>query len=136
MPFPFEQVRYEALNARQKESYNFQKLSGVLASYGFVTIRLSDDWNGADFLAQHINGSTLRVQLKGRLTFSCDYIGKDLWVAFRTGEQWFLFPHDEVLEQALLLTNIRNTEAWSSGRRYSFPVVPASLQGVLSAFRL
>lgn len=136
MPFPFEKIDYAALNARQQESYNFQKLSGVLASYGFVTIRLSDDWNGADFLAQHISGATLKVQLKGRLTFSSNYQGKDLWVAFRADEQWFLYPHDEVLEQALSRTNIENTGAWLVGGKYSFPVVPISLQDALARFRL
>lgn len=136
MPLPFQPISYESLNARQQESYNFQKLSGVLAGYGFVTMRLSDDWNGADFLAQHISGYTLRVQLKGRLTFASSYVGKDLWVAFRTMEQWYLFPHDLVLEQALALTNISNTESWAVGGKYSFPTVPASLLMVLAEFRL
>ena len=61
-------IDYRKLNGRQQENYNFQKISGLLADYGFTTIRLSDDWNGADFLAQHVDGKTvLRVQLKGRL---------------------------------------------------------------------
>ena len=69
----------------QKENYNYQKLSALLADYGFVTTRLSDDWNGVDLIAQHINGNTfLRVQHKGRLTFCKKYQGKDLYVAFRT----------------------------------------------------
>ena len=66
----FSVVRYEDLNSRQQEIFNFQKVSGVLADYGFATLRLTDDWNGADFLAVHVDGKTfLRVQLKGRLTF-------------------------------------------------------------------
>ena len=49
---------------RQKENYNFQKMAGLLADYGFNCIRLTDDWKGADFLAVHINGKTLlRVPL-------------------------------------------------------------------------
>lgn len=75
MPRVFERVTYESLNARQKESYNFQKISAVLAEFGFVTIRLSDDWKGADFLAQHNEGGTLKVQLKSRLTFQKKYQG-------------------------------------------------------------
>jgi hypothetical protein len=35
----------------------------VLADYGFLTMRLSDDWQGADFIAQHIDGAFLKVQL-------------------------------------------------------------------------
>lgn len=136
MTFPFKKVSYADLNARQQESYNFQLLSGVLAEYGFVTIRLSDDWNGADFLAQHNSGSTLRVQLKGRLTFAKAYSGKELWVAFRSGTQWFLFPHDQILEQALSLTNIANTKSWSIGGKYTFPTIPGSLKQALSEYQL
>jgi len=42
--FVFNRVRYEDLDARQKEAFNFQKVSAVLADYGFVTLRLSSDW--------------------------------------------------------------------------------------------
>lgn len=54
-------ISYNALNARQKENFNFQKVSAVLADYGFVTLRLCDDWQGADFLAQHIDGFNSRA---------------------------------------------------------------------------
>ncbi len=78
-------IRYTELNARQQENYNFQKVSAVLADYGFATLRLTDDWQGADFIAQHIDGETfLKVQLKGRLTFNKKYLGKGLYVAFHT----------------------------------------------------
>lgn len=74
----FSIVRYEELNSRQQEIFNFQKVSGVLAEYGFAAYRLTDDWNGADFLAVHIDGKTfLRVQLKGRLTFEKKYLGQN-----------------------------------------------------------
>lgn len=45
----FAKIKYSDLSSPQKENYNFQKISAVLADYGFATIRLSDDWNGADF---------------------------------------------------------------------------------------
>lgn len=51
-----DKINYTALNDRQKETYNFQQVSAVLAQYGFATIKLNDDWQGADFIAQHING--------------------------------------------------------------------------------
>lgn len=50
MKHSLQRIEYERLNARQKESYNFQKILAVLADFGYVTIRLSDDWKGADFL--------------------------------------------------------------------------------------
>src|SRR5690349_11145910 len=107
MPIQFSRISYAELNARQKENFNFQKISAVLADYGFVTIRLSDDWQGADFIAQHIDGSSfLRIQLKGRLTFDEKYCGKDLYVAFFTEDDWYIYPHDELLREVLEQTGV------------------------------
>lgn len=99
-------IDYNILNARQKESWNFQKVSAVFADYAFITIRLSDDWNGADFVAQHLSGTTLNVQLKGRLSFCKKYLGKKLQICFRDGDQWYLYPHDPILKHFLLTTKI------------------------------
>jgi hypothetical protein len=76
-----EPIEYDALNAKQKENYNFQKVSAVLADYGFVTFRLNDDWQGADFIALHVYGKTLKVQLKSRLDFDKKYMGKELFAS-------------------------------------------------------
>ena len=73
-------ISYKKLNSRQKERYNFQKIADLLADYGYACIKLDDDWQSADFLAQHINGSFFKVQLKGRLTFSTKYQDKEIFV--------------------------------------------------------
>ena len=57
-------IDYASLNARQKESYNFQKLAAVLPDYGFNCIKLIDDWKAADLVALHVDGETLRIQRK------------------------------------------------------------------------
>lgn len=56
MAIELSRICYNELNSRQQENYNFQKVSAVLADYGFVTMRLNDDWQGADFIAIHIDG--------------------------------------------------------------------------------
>jgi hypothetical protein len=55
----FHRVEYQHLNSRQQENYNFQKVPGRLADYGFNCLRLNDDWQGADFLAVHVSGASL-----------------------------------------------------------------------------
>ena len=61
----FERISYSDLKSKQQENYNYHKVSSQLADFGFSTIRLTDDWQGADFIAQHIDGSTfLKVQIK------------------------------------------------------------------------
>ncbi|KKL88542.1 hypothetical protein LCGC14_1923670 [marine sediment metagenome] len=97
-----KKINYASLNPRQKETYNFQKVSAILADYGFATIKLNDDWNGADFIAQHIDGETyLKVQLKGRLTFNKKYQKKGLHIAFPYDGDWYLYDHDELLNTFL-----------------------------------
>lgn len=88
------------LKPRQQEIFNFQKLSGILADYGFNCIKLADDWQGADFLAYHKDGfDTLKVQLKSRVTIDKKYRGKELFVAFPFNGDWYLVGHDELVEK-------------------------------------
>lgn len=95
-------IRYNDLNAKQKEIYNFQKIAAALADYGFNCIKLQDDWQGADFLAYHKDGSqTLKVQLKARVTIAEKYQGQGLYIAFPFADDgrrvWYLVPHDELV---------------------------------------
>ena len=60
MALTLNKIKYEDLNARQQENYNFLKISAVLADYGFMTLRLSSDWQGADFIAQNNDGTFLK----------------------------------------------------------------------------
>jgi hypothetical protein len=131
-------IEYRHLNAKQKESYNFQKASGILAEYGYTTIRLSDDWEGADFLAKHVDGETIiKVQLKGRLTILKNYIEKNIYICFPDGkDHFYLFPHDKVKDEILAKTNIGNTRSWNVDGGYSFPGLNNTLLEILEPYLL
>lgn len=93
----FTLVPYPTLNAHQKELRNFHKIAARLADYGFHSMWLSDDWQGADFLAVHIDGTTvLRVQLKARMVLDRKYLGKGLHIAFRKEDRVFVYPQDDL----------------------------------------
>ena len=95
-----EPIKYEDLNAKAKETYNFQKIAAILADYGYNSIWLSNDWNGADFIAVHIDGvSDIKIQLKGGISFAQKYRGKNLYIGFIEQGDLYLYPHDDVLEQ-------------------------------------
>lgn len=130
-----ERIPYSQLNSRQKENYNFQKVAAVLAEYGYVCLRLTDDWQGADFIAQDIYGGFIPVQLKGRLTFAKHYMGKQLHIAFRDSNGTYLYPHDELLEVIFRETNVENTASWESGN-YNFPYLSEKLKPLLEPYRL
>lgn len=133
----FEKIPYDALNARQKENYNYHKVSALLADYGFTTLRLSDDWQGADFIAQHIDGQRfLKVQLKGRLYFGKKYLGKDLFISFQEGGHWFLYPHDRLFDEVKEIVKIEQSGAWEKEGDYHFPSVPARIMPILEKYKL
>lgn len=133
----FERVNYDDLNSRQKENYSYQKVAGVLADYGFVTMRLSDDWHGADFIAQHIDGQTLlRVQLKSRMCIDKKYIGKDLYICFAEKEAWYFVPHDEFVTWALENTKIGTTHSWKAKGGYSVPYLPKQIKKHLERYKI
>jgi hypothetical protein len=111
-------IDYNNLNSRQRENFNFQKVSAILAEYGFVSFRLSDDWLGADFIAHHNDGETfLKVQLKGRFTLEVKYLGKNVYIAFPHDGDWYMFPHDKICNDYGLESNYQNTRAWLEGER-------------------
>ncbi len=111
----FEKIKYSELNSRQKEIFNFQKVAGILASYGFNCIKLADDWQGADFLAYHKDGiNTLKVQLKARLTIDKKYLGKNLYIAFPVSrsKRWCLIEHNKLVKLVSENTNWLNSASW------------------------
>jgi hypothetical protein len=137
MALAFMRVSYGELNGKQQEAYNFQKVSAVLADYGYVTIRLTSDWNGADFIAQHIDGTTfLKVQLKGRLSFGKKYMGQDLYICFNHPDGWFLYPHDEMLKKVIAEGIIEGTRSWELQEEYDFRKLSKRQRALLEPYRL
>jgi hypothetical protein len=115
----FKKIEYKNLNPRQQEIYNFQKIASALADYGFNCMKLSDDWQGADFIAYHKDGNeTLRIQLKGRINIAKKYLNKGLYVAFPSKDFWYLIEHDKLVEIVGKTTNWLNTPSWIKSGHY------------------
>ena len=95
------------------------------------------NWHGADFLAYHFDGkTTLRVQLKSRLTINRKYSGQDLWMNFPAGGTWYLVPHDELVDLVGKTTNWLNTTSWRKHGGYSSASPSPALLGELRPFAL
>ncbi|MBX9345636.1 MULTISPECIES: hypothetical protein [Chromobacterium] len=130
-------VAYKQLNARQKENYNFQKLAAALADYGFNCLRLTDDWEGADFIACHVDGQTfLKVQLKGRLAFDRKYCGKNIHIAFRDGDHFYLYPHDVLLNDVMALGLVKGSDSWEQKGTYHFSSLSQKQLNLLRPYRI
>jgi len=126
-------ISYKNLKARQKENYNYQKISAILADFGYVTFRLSDDWGGADFIAYHIEGNiNLKCQLKGRISFANKYEKKKIYICFydRDKNRWYLYPHDDLLKKMPL--NIRKHVSRRGG--FSRPKLSQEMELLLKPY--
>ena len=131
-------VDYQHLNVKQKENFNFQKIAAVLAEYGFNCIKLADDWNGADFLAYHVDGlTTLRVQLKSRLTVAKKYQGKEIVMAFPMENQWCFIEHDVLFAIVAKTTpSWLLTRSWLENGKYGVRTANRALREQLQGYLL
>lgn len=128
----FEKIEYSMLNDKAKEMHNFQKVSAVLADYGFVTLWLNNDWNGADFLAVHCDGvTTLKVQLKARMSFNKKYMEKEIWICFIEDGDTFLYPHDELLNK---LPKYR--EAVEKNDSRTLKKIPKKIENLINEYKI
>lgn len=133
----FEHIRYDTLNARQKELFNFQKLAATLADYGFNCIKLADDWQGADFLAYHFDGTvTLRIQLKSRVTIQKKYLEKNIWMAFPHQGFWYLIEHDQLVVKAKEHTNWLQSPSWQEKNGFNSRSINPELLNSLAENKL
>jgi hypothetical protein len=130
-------IRYRDLNSPQRQIFNFQKVAGQLAEYGFNCIKLADDWQGADFLAYHKDGSsTLKVQLKSRVSIAKKYMRKSLHVAFPVGRAWYLIKHDKLVDLVGRHTPWLNSSSWRDRGGYSSGKPNEKLLAALVRFKL
>ena len=128
------------LNPKQQEQHLFQKCSAILADYGYVTIKLSDDWKGADFIAlSQISGEFFKIQLKSRFTIATKYEGQNVYIAFpvdRVSGQWCIFPHDELVELLHKAEMYVDSPSWIKGKEYSTLSVSKNLSPLLEKYML
>tara|TARA_B100001093_G_scaffold154402_1_gene147074 strand:+ start:5671 stop:6060 length:390 start_codon:yes stop_codon:yes gene_type:complete len=124
-----KKIEYTKLNARQKENYNFHKVASALADYGYDSMRLNNDWQGADFIAVK-NEEMLKVQLKGRFTVDKKYIDKEIYIAFIENNVVKIYQHDEAVN--MLPDNIKKSDSWHIHGGYSWGKTPKIYDSIIS----
>ena len=132
-----KKIKYGELNSKAKEIYNYQKVSAEFADYGYTTMWLNNDWEGADFLAVHLDGETfLKVQLKSRLSFAKKYAGKDIYMCFREKGITYLYPHDELLKILKIDDENSSDRTWKQKGVWSNKTITKKNQPLLDKYKI
>lgn len=104
------------------EVINRQRLTAIALERGYNAFNPVFD-GGIDFILYREDGAggpadLRKVQLKGRWYIDKKYLGRDIWIAFPEGDEWYLAPHDELVrigDQA----GFTETKSWAEGGAYS-----------------
>ncbi len=107
-------IDFKKLTKKQTEAYAYQKVSAILADYGFECTWLINDWHGADFLAVDRHGYVLKIQLKsGGYEINEKFSAfQDLWMLFRNHEDWYLIKHRDLVEMTGETTKSLESKSW------------------------
>jgi len=124
-----EKINYNDLNSKQKENYNYHKVAAALAEYGYDSMRLNNDWQGADFIAVK-DDEMLKVQLKGRFTIDKKYIDKDIHIAFIEDGVIKMYKHDEAVN--IVPENVSNSSSWADKGLYHWGKTPVSFNDIIT----
>ena len=132
-------IEYESLSGKEQESYNASKLSAIMSEYGYLECaRINGDKWGADLLFYRASDADVKkVQLKGRVTFSKHYTGKQLYIAYPDIDGWYMYPHDDLVDQAGSLSSWQETMSWfRPDGGYSWNVTPMWLKNILEPWKI
>jgi len=135
----FERVDYRELNPFQKQAYNRQKASAVLADFGFETQIVEESPGGADLIVYHQSGESFNVRVRPRPGFWREHLNRRIVICCRGEHEatWYLYPHDILFSKARAVSQFDATEAWVTTGKYHFPPpFSAWLLDLLKPYRL
>lgn len=121
-----EQITAAEPQKGEKSRYGSQ-VREVINRNTFVSLALAEGFNaylpvydgGVDFiLYREEYGLIRKVQLKGRWTIDKKYEGRDLWVAFPIETEWYLVPHNAMVDMAEAQGKTK-TASWIEAGLYS-----------------
>jgi hypothetical protein len=117
-----------------REVINRNTVVSLALEQGFNVFLPTYD-GGIDFnLHRESDGLIRKVQLKGRWTIDQKYIGRDIWIAFPIAGDWYLMPHEKMVEWAEK-DGITETIAWAEGGLYSRPRPSAAVINQCASYR-
>lgn len=92
--------------------------------------------HGIDLIAHRESDDDVKlVQQKSRWTIARKYLGRNIWIAFRSDGAWFLAPHDEMVRLADA-AGYTKTPSWIEAGLYHRKALSRSLREQCLHYRL
>jgi hypothetical protein len=66
----------------------------------------------------------VRVQTRKRLWLDKRNIGKEIHIGFADGARYYIYPHDEIMDEILATRNVGKTKSWIERGLYHWPSLP------------
>ena len=137
-----KKVKYDSLKTtKQKEIYNFQKVSAIFVDYGYSVTPLRDDAEFADFVAvpfiRDEKTEPLWVQLKSGFTVRKEYLDKNLYICFfeRKEKMWYLYPHDDFYKKYEDKFQ-KKAKTWDKTHKYEMDFIPSFVKHELDNYKI
>ena len=118
-----------------REIIQRNELTTLLLRQGYnVFLPVYDE--GIDLIAHREADDDLKlVQQKSRWTIARKYVGRNIWIAFRDRDEWFLAPHDELVAFAEG-AGYTATSSWNEKGIYHMATMSRDLRERCMKFRL
>ena len=136
-------IPYKDRNTKSQEYFNGTRLQALMADYGYSGTLMPDDSHGPDFLFyRQADGMMMAVQLKGRLWWAKDYLGKELHIAcpVQSGNpdgDWWIYPHDETQRAlAQIGKTYFDSKEWTEKGKYHTDKPAADVVDHMEQYRL
>lgn len=129
----FRKLRFYIQNKTEFEEFDLFNLTEewfrmLWLCLSFNSMRLNDDWQGADFLA--IKGDEMiKIQLKSRFTVDLKYLKKDLYIAFIENKVAKIYNHDKAVK--ILPEKTKETASWKESGSYSWNKTPKYFEPII-----
>jgi len=125
-------------NPRSIEMMNRLEFVNLAFKEGYLSFLPVVD-EGIDLILYREKGSGLRsdlrlVQMKSRWSINKKYSDRDIWMAFREGDQWYLVRHDDLEKLCDKLGIVKSSKSWTETGAYSRGKMGKALRDEMAAF--
>ncbi len=121
------------------EVINRQRLIALAMERGYnAFLPVYDDGIDLILCREHGRGGSadlVKVQLKSRWTIHRKYLGRDIWIAFPDGGDWYLAPHDQLVKLADE-AGFTTSASWTENGSYHRSPISDQLRRAMDQWRI